>query len=473
MRRILIVLFFLLAIVLVGIAISGPTLGEQANTGNGQETAQVQRIDVDLIVSTTGTVSADKVANLGFGVSGTVEEVLVEAGDIVTTDQPMARLDAIALTLQVENAEQALAIARANRTRLTQPPTAAQVAQATTALENAIAQRNAAANARQNAPDQQMVTCMGVENARTAFNDATTAYDRYVRDGLNADPTFTANPDHPTALARDNAQRAFDQAEAQCRIATTNAQDTGQLGAAEAAVAQAQAAYDDLLDGPSETELAISDAQLRQAEIALEQAQNNLRNATISAPFDGVVTEVNLRLGQSVSPGAPVIVLTDLVPLHVDADVDELDVTRLTLDVPANVTLDAVETGDIVGRVSRIAPVGRVVQGVTTYAIQIDFDGDVPETMRAGMGGEVDIVVGQLQDALVVPTRSIQRNDATEFVLVPQPEGEPIEVPVISGQSVGEQTVVTPVTEGSLNEGDTVIVGRTRANIFQPPGGGR
>lgn len=470
MRRVFIVLFLVLALVLIGTAISAPALGEQANNGSGQETAQVEQIDVDIVVSTTGIVVEDRNASLGFGVSGTVEEILVEEGDVVTAGQPLARLDSTNLSLQVQNAEQALVIARANFDRLTEPPTAAQRAQAETALANARVQLTNAQTARLNAPDQQMVTCMGVDTARTNLNDAQTAYDRYIRDGLNADPTFSANTDHPAAVALDNAQRAFNQADAQCRVAGNNAQDNGQVIAAESAVAQAEAALAALTDDPTETELAISNAQVRQAEIALEQAQRNFNNATITASFDGVVSAVNLRIGQTVSPGAAVIILADLDPLHIEADVDEVDVTQLSVGMPASMVMDALDAAKLTGEISRIAPIGQVVQGVTTYGIQINLTGEVSNVIRAGMGGEVDIVVGTLKDALVVPTRAIQRDDTTEYLLIPQTEGDPVQVAVTSGQSVGELTVVVPLNPSELGAGDTVIVGRERASLFQPGG---
>jgi RND family efflux transporter MFP subunit len=470
MRRVFIVLFLVLAFVLIATAISAPAMGEQANNGTGQETAQVQQINVDIVVSTTGTIVADRSATLGFGVSGTVQEILVKEGDVVTAGQPLARLDSTNLGLQVQNAEQSLTIAQTNFNRLSEAPTAAQRAQAESALANAQVQLTNARTARLNAPDQQMMTCMSIDTARTSLNDAQTIYDRYVRDGLNADPTFTANTDHPAALARDNAQRAFNQAEAQCRVATNNANDNGQVAAAEAALAQAEAALAALTDDPTQTELTISGAQVRQAEIALEQAQRNFENATITAPFDGVVSAVNLRIGQTVSPGASVITLTDLDPLHIEADVDEVDVTKLSLGMEASMLMDALDNSTITGTVSRIAPIGRVVQGVTTYGIQIDLNGTVPEVIRAGMGGEVDIVVGTLKDSLVIPTRAIQRTEATEYVLIPQAEGNPLQVVVTSGQSIGELTVIVPVNADELGKGDTVIVGRERANIFQPGG---
>lgn len=474
MRRLLIVLFIVLAVVLVGVAVTAPALGAQANDGTGRETATVQRADVDVVVSTTGTVAAERLASMGFGTSGTVDEILVSVGQSVAEGEALARLNTEVLTLQVENAEQALAIAQANYNRLTSPPTEAQRLQAETAVLNAEAQLTAAQNARRNAPDQQMVTCMAVSTARTSLDDAQTAYDRYISEGLNADPVFTADPNHPATLARDAAQRAFDQAEAQCRIAETNAQDTGQLAAAESAYQQAVANLTALTEGATENDINISAAQVRQAEIALEQARRNLNNATLTAPFEGVVSEVNLRLGQTVSPGAAVIILADLVPLHVDSEVDELDVSRLLVGMEAEFLIDALDIAPLPGTVSQIAPVGRVVQGVTTYGIRVDFEGETPEALRAGMGGEVDIVVGTVAGALLVPTRAIQRDDATEYVLVVQEgsDAEPVAVPVTSGQSVGELTVITPLEEGTLDEGDVVVVGRPRANIFQPGGTG-
>jgi len=470
MRRLFIVLFLLLAFVLIAAAVAAPAMGEQANNGTGQETAQVEQLDVDIVVSTTGTIAADQIASLGFGVSGTVQTILVKEGDLVTTSQPLASLDTGTLGLQVQNAEQSLAIAQANFNRLTEPPTAAQLAQAEASLANAQVQLANAQNARINAPDQQMMSCMNVDTARTALTDAQTAYDRYIRDGLNADPTFTANGDHPAAVAHNNAQRAFDQAEAQCRIAENNAQDTGQVAAAEASVAQAQAALASLTDDPTETELTISGAQVRQAEIALELAQRNLDNAIVTAPFDGVISAVNLRIGQMVSPGAAVITLTDLDPLHIDADVDELDVTRLEIGMRVSISVDALERGTLTGQISRIAPVGRVVQGVTTYSIEIELTGDVPPVVRAAMGGEVDIIVGTLKNALAVPTRAIQRDEATEYVLVPQEKGDPLQIAVTSSISVGELTVIVPITEGELPAGTKVMVGRARTSIFQAGG---
>ncbi|MBK8135182.1 MAG: efflux RND transporter periplasmic adaptor subunit [Chloroflexi bacterium] len=468
MRRLFVLLSFALAVTLIVMAIFGPRWGAQANDSSGNETAAVEKIDVTVLVSTSGIATAERSALVSFGTSGTVAEILVDVGDAVTAGQTLAQLDTRKVELAVANAEQALLIARSNFDRLTGAPSAAQIAAAEATIAGARAQLTAAENSRVSAPEQQKMNCLNVDTAALNLSDAQQAYDDYVKSGLLYDATFAADPNSQIAAALLGAQNAFELADAQCRVAEIAARDSGSVEAAMAGVAQAEAQLAALTDGATEAEIAISEAQVRQAEIALEQAQQTLEDSFIRAQFSGVISEQQFRVGQVVSPTLTGMTVVDPATLYFDVSVDELDVPQLESGQSVEIRVDALDGELIEGVVSRVAPAGRVVQGVTTYAVQINLTGERPERLRLGMGADIDIVVGRETGVLAVPTRAIQRNEGEEYVLVDAGDEEPREVTVRTGQTVGDKTVI----EGEIAEGDVVYVDVPQRTIFRFGGAG-
>lgn len=463
MRRILILLSFALAVILVVMAVFGPSWGARANDPSNNETAAVKKIDVTILVSTSGVATAERTALLSFGTTGTVAEVFVSVGDTVSAQDVLARLDSTRSDLAVVNAEQALSIARSNHDRLTAPPTAAQRSAAEAAVAAARSQLAAAQNSRAAAPEQQLISCLNLDTASLRLTDAQQAYDDYLKVGLLYDATFVIDPKSPVADAYVAAQNAYDIASAQCRVAAINAVDTGTIEAAQAGLAQAEAQLTALEEGASEAEITISEAQIRQAEVALEQARQTLADTFIRAPFDGVVTEQQLRVGQLASPGTASIAIVNLDSLYFDISVDELDVPLLEPDQTVEIRVDALDGEVIEGVVTRVVPVGRLVQGVTTYAVRIDIADNRPDRLLVGMSADVDIIVGRETGVLAVPTRAIQRDEGKEYVLVRVADAEPRRVTVQTGQTVGELTVI----EGEIAEGDIVFVDIPQATIFR------
>lgn len=454
MRRLFIVLSFLLAVALVAIAVFGPRFGASATATTESRFTQVQRIDVTNLISTAGVAAPERVAILTFGTTGTIAEVNVEVGDPVAPGDVLASLDTARLELAVANAEQSVTIAQTNLDRLLTPPTAAQIAAAEAAVASARAQLTAAQKNREAAPEQRTMSCLNLDTLWLQVEDAQARYDDYVKAGLLYDAIFVPDDNAPQAVALTNARSQYDMASAQCRAAEIAAQDTGAVDAASAQLAQAEAQLAALLEGPTENELAIARAQVTQAQLGLEQAQQALEDAVITPPFAGVVTDVQVRIGQIASPGAGSITIADLSKLHFDVDIDELDMPQLALNQQVDIRVDALSDVPITGTVARISPAGRIVQGVTTYSARIEIAGPVPDGLRSGMGADIDIIVGEQRGVLAVPTRSIQRGEDGEYVLKRGEGGEDIETPVVSGQSVGELTVV----EGDLEEGDTIYL---------------
>lgn len=365
--------------VLLVIGIGALLVVPAVSTGNAQaattttRTAQVERTTLYDTVDGSGSIAAEQEFPLSFGTSGTVQEVLVEVGDTVTTGQPLAVLDTSDLELDVRLAELALTVQQAEYDRLVADPDPQEVLQAQGQLVQARAQLESAQASADSAEDELTNSCSSLETARRSLEDAQAAYNDYLVAGYEQDPNFTPDPDAAAVTALTDAQSAYDRAEAQCNIAVRG-QSSRDLESAQLNLEQAQLAYDDLMDGPDPDELASAESKLLQAQIQLEQAQQNLADATITAPFDGVITEVNIVNGQAVSAATTAMVIADTSRLHVDVSVDELDVVQVAEGQTVQITLEAFEDTTVNGVVRRISPAGTQSQGLVTYTVRVDLD---------------------------------------------------------------------------------------------------
>ena len=164
----------------------------------------------------------------------------------------------------------------------------------------------------------------------------------------------------------------------------------------EMASTQAQIAYLEGWDNPyrdpaSTDEVARAEALLRQAELAVDQIEQQIDDAELRAPFAGTVGAVYVRAGEIVSPGQPLIILGDLTSLRVETtDLDEIDIANVELGQRATLTFDAFPDQLFAGRVTRIAPMAESSTGGVHYAVIIELDA-LDDRLLWGMTAFVDI----------------------------------------------------------------------------------
>lgn len=424
------------------------------------QTAAVQRGDLLAVVGATGTVRSAQSLGLTFGAAGTVAEVLVSVGDKVTTGQPLARLETDALEAQVASAEVSLQIAEDKLEQLKEPPTEAELLQAEAALESA---RAAYETAKAKPKEWQIAQIEAtLEAAREALEKAQAAYD-----AVSWRPNIAMLPQ---ATQLQAATEAYEKALDDYRIALAGVSDAG-LKSAAAQLAQAQEAYDKLLAGPSEEDLLSAQAQVDQARISLENAQRSLENATLTAPFDGTVTAVNIIVGQTVSQNTVAVSLSDLDSLEVEASMAEIDIAQVREGQYVEIVLDALPSEILTGKVAQVALVGTVTQGVVNYPIIVALD-PTTSTVKPGMTASLTILVDERANVLQVPNRAVRSygNNRGHYVEVLF-EGQTIQVPVTIGMSNDSMTEI--VSEG-LREGDQVVVSAvtTSQTTFGPGMGG-
>jgi HlyD family secretion protein len=193
----------------------------------------------------------------------------------------------------------------------------------------------------------------------------------------------------PQTLALQLATLDYESALANYELVTRGAL-TEDLEAAWRNVKSAIAQVDRLLAGPTPGQLAIAQAAVAQAEAALEVARAALNQATLSAPFSGTVADVQVSPGQVVMPGQVVLTLADLSDLQVETtDLSERDVDRVAVGQQATVYVEALNV-DVPGRVARISPLASTVGGDVVYTVVIALE-EQPEGLRLGMSVEVDI----------------------------------------------------------------------------------
>jgi len=193
----------------------------------------------------------------------------------------------------------------------------------------------------------------------------------------------------PQSLALQLATLDYESALANYELVTRGA-PPDDLEAAWANVKSAIAQVDMLRAGPTPQQLAIAQAAVAQAEAALEVARATLNQATLSAPFSGTVADLQVSRGQIVMPGQAVLTLADLSQLQVETtDLSERDVTGVGVGQEATVYVEALNV-DVPGRVARISPLASTVGGDVVYTVVIALE-EQPEGVRLGMSVEVEI----------------------------------------------------------------------------------
>lgn len=440
----------LAAVVTLSLAAWGGVSSVQAQE---VETATVERRTLGETVDTTGKIVAEETVYLSFGTSGIVREVAVEVGDAVTAGQELARLDIADLDYQVALKEQALIVQQTSYDELVAPPTDEEVAQAQASLASAQSQLESAQASLDTAPNQTTINCTDLSSQRTQLEDAQDEWDAYLKNGYQWDATFMPDPNSSAGTALRNAQNALDVGQAQCNNTSRPTEYEFQVTSAQASVNQAQAALDSLMSGATAEDIASAEAQLRQAQLELENARASLEDAVVTAPFDGVVAEINIVVGQLINNGTTAVTVVDISRLHVDVSVDELDIAQVAVGQQALVSPDAMNDQTIAGQVARIAPTGAETDGVVTYNVRVDLvDADgVP--VRVGMTTDVEISLEAAGDSLVVPTEVIQRDGQTEYVEILE-NGTPTRVDITSGRTSDGYTEIS----GDLTEGVQVVI---------------
>ncbi|HEY6866228.1 MAG TPA: efflux RND transporter periplasmic adaptor subunit [Candidatus Eisenbacteria bacterium] len=157
--------------------------------------------------------------------------------------------------------------------------------------------------------------------------------------------------------------------------------------------------------------------EVSRSEAALAGAADNLRKTRFQAPFDGVVSALNVEQGEIVitgtmnNPGTEILTVSDLSRMLVKADVDETDVVDMKLGQKAKITVDALPDTSFAGTVVEIGNTAKrsvvsTSEGQTNFEVKVVFDTQVPQ-VRPGMTADVEIQTGTHPQTTGVPIQAV------------------------------------------------------------------
>lgn len=263
-----------------------------------------------------------------------------------------------------------------------------------------------------------------------------------------------------TAVVRE-ARAVLDEAQLRRdRLATfvdRGISSRAELDSAEAALKVADSRYQDGLE-----EVRTRQALLTQRRVELAIARQQQDDATLAAPFAGMIRERTAALGQFLAAGTPVATLVRVNPLRLRLDVPEREAARVRTGQSVRVRLEG-DTTDHAGRVVRLSPA--ITEDSRTLAVEVEVPNRAGR-LRPGAFATADIVVDVSEMAVIVPASAIvtfagidkvvtiENGKALEKrVELGRREGDRVEV--VEGLRAGERVVVEP---GNLVSGDAVVV---------------
>ena len=401
----------------------------------GQILARLNDADAAAAVAAAEAALAQAQANLKSVVAGpTAEQIAIAQAAVQRAEANLANIKAGPTQEQLAIAEAALARAETNLAQVVNGPTPEEIAIAQARVDTLQAQLNNVLSGTR--IERLKASAAQLRQAEADLSLAQAEYDKiaYAADSEFAQPIAiqlqkatlvyeAALANHeallngatPQEAAITRAQLAEGQAALKQVLAGATAEQIAlaqisvmeaeanltqvlagarpeQIAIAEAGVAEAQANLEQVLAGATPEQIAVAEANVRQAEAALEQARLAIDKTQLKAPFAGIVTSLDLEVGQLVAAGVPAVNVADLSRWQIETDdLTEIDVVKVAAGQPVTIRFDALSEESFSGVVRRIKPRSEIKAGDVTYTVLIDLDDGSDPRLRWGMTTFVEI----------------------------------------------------------------------------------
>jgi HlyD family secretion protein len=457
------------AIPLIGFIAAAMTLSACAMPGSGAAQASsasgehvtVTKGAIQNTVIATGKVTARSTTTIAFSRSGAVESLLIKEGDQVKKGQPLASLDTRELQNTAEQQHANYLSALASYSQTIKGPTDAELASAQAAIASA---QSAYSDLFVSPSDNTLANLHAtLLNAEATLKQKQAAYDMaYKRDpagiggssaGLDLEK---ATNDYNAAKA--NYDKEFEKPK------------NSSVASAAASVASAKANLAALT--PVTETIAQSKAKLDQAYAAWQQAEDNVNDATIVAPYDGLVTSVYFEVGDWQNTGSAAVDIVDFTEPIFEVNVDETDLGNVKVGKDARILLQTYPDTPITATVQSIAKAGTTSGSIVTYKVKLVMNtaGQSQAEVLLGMSGTSEIVTQNIQDALLVPNRALIADSTTKGYSVQRLKADnTIETVAVKLGALSADNA--QVLEG-VKEGDTLVVPTSSAvQQFGPQSG--
>ena len=438
----------------------------QSVAGDVLRTGQVTRGELVISVPASGNVVVNQKVNLSFKLPGNVTTVSVAVGDHVKAGQELARLDTANLDRAMRQAEIALEQARVNLAMLQKPAGEEDIRLAELAIQNAAQSLEVARISKEAAEAQ---ASLSIRSAQDMADKMQEAYESTIErlDEMGLPLSYGAGVTAAYMEAEGNVGITQVKSEYQLQ------QIQSQWLSAYQSYRQAQQNLEKLQADPDTDRTRQTELQIEQAQLNLEQAKESLTNASLIAPFDGIVAAVNIQAGAAAPTGLPAVMLLDTSELYIEVNVDEIDIGKIAVGQPVSVTLDAHPQATLPGTVERIAATPTTVSGIIAYRLRVKLADTGGLLVLEGMTVSTLIQTEIIYDVLLVPNWAVRTDQTSSETYVYRiVDGVPVRTSITTGERSDTHTVIV----SGLTEGTTVALVTETRSLFDmqgPPSMGR
>jgi RND family efflux transporter MFP subunit len=479
----------IVVVLAVAIVVGGFSIyrsAKQASQATATQSAAMQTSTAtigDLIIYAdgTGTLIPKAEMSFGFGASGPVTAVNVKVGDSVTAGQVLATLDDSDAQAAYTDAQRALreltsaaAVATAEQAVATdkqtlldakyalayvESPTVLEWQDKLTDAQAALAAATVAAATDTSDAAQQAVTTAqkSVDYAQASLAYAWKVYtNEYVPDNFTE---TTTNPrtgeeeviwytdadtgekytkvDAPSQATIDADKAAYNLAKA------TLVEDQNYLAALNGETIPADATGSKLM-------------ALYAAQSTLTDAQTVLQGTQLTAPISGVVTSLNLQVGDQAAANNAVITIDDLSqPYQLTVYLDESDWQNVAVGNEAQVTFDLLPDDTLAGTVIEKSPALVSTGGTGVISCKVQLTDNTSMDLPSGAGAAVEVIGGKALNAVLVPVEALHQISADQYAVFVLVNGE-LETRLVT---VGIQDLVHAQIISGLSAGEVVSTG--------------
>jgi HlyD family secretion protein len=408
------------------------------------QTGAVARTDLTALVTASGEIKPRNYINIGANAQGRIIELLVKEGDHVRKNQVVARIEHVQAQADVQAQKAMVASSQAD----------------SAAAED------------------------GLKAADTSIRTAAATLERF------------RSEERRSKLLLDNADKLY-------HYNLIAKQDYDQKKAdhdsAVASVNENEARYEQMKAQREQTAAQLSSYQRRisQAEAGLDRIEDVLAKYDALAPLDGVVTDLPVRVGETVVPGvqnsaaSTLMTIADMSLITAEVKVDETDIVNVHLGQTANITIDAMPNRAFTGKVTEIGNTAILrstglaasqsansSQEAKDFKVTIALDSP-PDEIRPGLSCTAKIVTATRRNVLSIPMQALTVRKKGD--LDPPKEGVQASTDRVTEKARNEEvqgvfivqdgmaqfkkveTGITGATDievlSGLNEGDTIITG--------------
>ena len=489
--KVVAVVLVMLVLVFVGYKFFSPS-----SDGN-QGTMVIHAGDFLQQVSVSGTAKAAQDVSLAFAQGGRIGNVSVSVGDRVYPGQVLAEVENADLRAQTLQKQAALESAQAKLASLkagTRPEELAQaqaaVAQDQTALINTLGTAytvaddaihnktdeifsNPRTGAQVNFSSSNSQLKTNVEATRGTLESMLSSWQQKIAALAlsNLSDSTTLTQQNLTTISQylvsintllnsslpnpSVTQTTLNTYTADAGLARTNVNNSiASVASAVSALDAASRALTLKQAGAIQTDIDAQAAQVKAAQADLANTQAQLAKTLITAPFAGVVTSVDAKVGQTAATNAALVSLISVGRYQVESYIPEVNIALVKVGNPATITLDAYGTAVFFdARIISIDPASQLRDGVSTYRSLLQFENDDPR-IRAGMTANVVITTDKRSGVISVPQKIIKTAGATSYVYVRE-GGKNVKRDVTTGSisSVGTIEIIS-----GLKDGDSVVL---------------